>query len=190
MALVPYQEAPTVAPRVEQPFDYQTERATPEAFGGAVGAAEQRTGQQVQQTGANLIDIATLKQERFNQVASDDAWNQFQQGSFNLTYGDPNGPKDPNGNLLNPGIYGMKGSDALRQYPITTKALDDLRTQISGGLQNDAQRIQFDQSIVGVSRCSRWTRSGVTLMSRPNIYGVAVNDATSTNQTTSHSGRP
>ncbi|MFZ1007595.1 MAG: hypothetical protein WAN65_12205, partial [Candidatus Sulfotelmatobacter sp.] len=118
--------------RVEQPFDYQTEHATPEAFGGAVGAAEQRAGQQTEQAGSNVAQIAIIKQQRQNDIAINQGWNDFQQFSYDQTYGPD-------------GIYAKKGKAAMDAAPAALDAINSYRSQIYNNLQNDAQRLQFDQ---------------------------------------------
>ena len=169
MANPQYEQAPTVAPAAAPPFDYQTERPTPASFGGLIGAAEQRAGAQTQQGGGDLIQAGILRQERFNQVAADDAWNQFQAGTYKLTYGDPNNPQQP-------GIYGLHGRDAMDAMPHTAKAIDDLRQQITGGLQNDAQRIQFDQAS---RRLQMFTMDAIGrhVDQQANVWATGVNDS-------------
>lgn len=174
MARVQVEQAPRVLPDTRAPNDYENIQASPAAFGGLVGAAEQRTGQQIEQGGNDLVQAAVVRQNRFNQVASDDAFNQLQKGYFNTTFGDPNDPSKP-------GFYGMRGEAAMRAYPQTTKSLDDLRNQIRNGLQNDAQRLEFDTAS---RRLQMYTMDSIGRHydQQFTTYQLAVNEATERNQ--------
>jgi hypothetical protein len=139
MARVPVQVTPDVAASPTPPSDYQHIDATPASFGGAIGAAEQRTGGQADQAANDAAQSALLIQNRFNQTATDDAYNKFQNAASDLTFGVSGDPSKP-------GLYSLKGEAALRAGPGALKSLDDTREQIKAGLQNDAQRLLFDQA--------------------------------------------
>src|SRR5260370_1261564 len=81
MAKAPVEEFPQVQAKFE-PGPYQTIQARPEAFGGLVGAAEQKAGAEAEQAGGNLIQTAILRQQLFNEVTSDGAFKQFQEGVY------------------------------------------------------------------------------------------------------------
>jgi len=121
------------------PSDYESIQSSPADFGGLIGQAEERVGAEGQQAGNNLAQIAEVRQQRFNQVAGDDAMNQFMDRGEALTYGNPNDPTAPKG------LYSLKGSDALSAGPEVVSQLTQLRDQIKGGLQNDVQKLQFDE---------------------------------------------
>lgn len=139
MAQVRVQDAPTVAPSTTTPFDYDNNRATPQDFGGAVGAAEQRTGGQLEQAGGDLAQAALVRQERFNQVVTTNAYNQYLDAATNLTYGDPKNPTQK-------GFYQTAGQDAMQAFDPTRQALEDARQKILGTLQNPAQKLEFEQA--------------------------------------------
>src|SRR5579859_2290901 len=132
------EEFPTVEPRQAPPTDYENIQAPPGAFGAFTGAAEQRAGAQAEQAGGELIQAAILKQNRWNQIAVDHGYNQFAEGVYNITYGDPNDPSKQ-------GFFSKRGQDALTGARPTIESLEQLRQQIRGNLQNDAQRLEFDQ---------------------------------------------
>lgn len=136
MAQVRIQEAPSVEPSTSVPFDYQNIRATPDSFGGLIGQGEQRLGAGAQQAGGDLIQAALARQERYNQVASTDAYNQFLDKAQALTYGDPNDPSQK-------GYYQLTGQDAVRALKPAQKSLDDTRSQILNTLPTAAARMEF-----------------------------------------------
>lgn len=138
MPRVPVEEYPSV-PAEAASTPYSNVQANPSAFGALAGAAEQRTGAELQQGAGDLVQAAIIRQNRFNQIASTDAFSKLQQGYLNLTYGDPNDPNQK-------GFYALHGEEAMHAWPATRQALDSLRTQIRVGLQNDAQRLEFDNA--------------------------------------------
>lgn len=171
MARVPYTGVPDVAPASAPPGDYQNIHSSPEDFGGIAAGAQQRFGAQVQQGAGDLVQAAVIKQDRFNQIATDDAFNQFQQGADNITYGNPSDPTAPKG------LYTLKGADALSAGPQTVQQLTAMRDSIKSGLQNDAQRLQFDQAS---RRLLEYKSAEISrhLDSQADVYGLAVNEAT------------
>ena len=137
MARVPYDPVNTVeatGPARQNPG----ESANPAEFGGLIGQAATRAGGELEQTGSNLGTAAIDLQQRYNQVATDNAFNEYQKGLQNLTFGDPNDPSKP-------GFYSMHGQDAMNAYQPTANSVDQLRGQISSKL-NTAQNIEFQQA--------------------------------------------
>ena len=61
---------------------------------------------------------------------------------MNILYGDPNAPE---GTPERGGLISMRGADALRAGPGMLRQLSDARDQMKAGLQNDAQRLMFDE---------------------------------------------
>jgi hypothetical protein len=133
MALIRADVAPSVEPTAAPPSDYQNIQATPADFGAQVGQATERLGGAVTQAGDTGVQVAIQRQDRHNQISQDEAFNQLQDGALALT----SGPD---------GLFNQRGKDALDGVPKTQQALEDLRNQIRGGLQNDAQRLEFDQT--------------------------------------------
>src|SRR6185312_15290677 len=162
------------------PADYQNIQANPAQFGGLIAQGVQRLGQGGQQGGNDLTQAAIVTQQRFNQIASDDAFNEFQQGADNLTYGVPGDPNAPKG------LYSLRGADALRAGPQTVQSLTDLRAKIKGGLQNDAQRLQFDEQS---RRLIEYKSSEISrhLDAQADVYALTVNKATLQNSVRSAS---
>lgn len=171
MARVPYTGVNDVSANPAPPSDYQNVQATPAAFGGVIAGAQQRAGGELQQGAGDLVQAAVVKQDRFNQVASDNAFNQFQQGADNLTYGDPGDPHAPQG------LYTLKGEEALRAGPGTVQQLSSLRDQIKAGLQNDSQRLQFDEAS---RRLLEYKSSEISrhLDAQSDAFAIASNEAT------------
>ena len=132
MPVAPVETAPSVAPVATPPEDYQNiSAATPAAFGALPAQAEQRAGQQVEQAGLKIQDI-------WNQVASDNGVNQFQDAIEKKLWGDHDTGE--------PGIMTLKGADALAAAPKVRTDVEHLREQIKGGLQNTFQQAQFEQA--------------------------------------------
>src|SRR6185437_14385013 len=156
------------------PADYQNIQANPAQFGGLIAQGVQRLGQGGQQGGNDLTQAAIVTQQRFNEVASTDAFNQLQKRYYDLTFGDPSNPDQK-------GIYSMHGADALRAGPVVTKKMDDIRSEISNGLQNDAQRLMFEQTS---RRLQMYTADSIGrhLDAQGDAYAQAVNTATTHNQ--------
>lgn len=171
MPRVPYTGVPEVAPNATPPSDYQNIQPSPQDFGGLVAGAQQRAGGELQQGSRELVQAAAMRQDRFNQIASDHAFNQLQDGYYKLTYGDPQDPK-------NVGIYGLRGADALAARQPTMQQMDDLRTQIRGGLQNPQQQLQFDEAS---RRLQMFTMDAIGrhVDQQADVYGVQVNAASS-----------
>lgn len=69
MARLPYDAAPTVNPS-GVPNDYQTEQASPGAFGGQVAQAAERFGDTAQQAGNTIFDVAQRQQGLLNEAAA------------------------------------------------------------------------------------------------------------------------
>jgi hypothetical protein len=171
MARISIQDTPTVAPSSSPGNDYNSTQASPAAFGALQGQAEQKLGGDLAQAGQNLDQVALIKQDRFNQTATDDAFNQFQSGTNNLTYGNSADP------TAAPGLYTLKGADALNAGPKAVKSISDLRDQIRSGLQNPAQQLQFDEQS---RRLMQYTSGEISrhLDQESQNYGIATAKAT------------
>lgn len=169
MARVPLSVVPDVGVSPTPPSDYQSIPSSAANFGGLTAQAEQRFGAQAQEAGQNLDQVALLQQQRFNQIAGDDAMNDFMDRGERLTYGTPGDP-------TNPGLYNLKGAAALSQGPQVVTSLKDLRDNISKGLQNDAQRLQFDEQS---RRYFQYKSAEISrhLSQQADVYGQHVNEA-------------
>lgn len=113
--------------------------SSPADFGGLIGGAERELGGDLAKTGAELVSSAVSQQGLYNQIASQDAFNQLQTQYTNLTYGDPHDPTKK-------GIYQLHGKDAMDAYESTRESLDSTRDGILSGLKTDAQRLSFQEA--------------------------------------------
>ena len=177
MALIHLQDAPTVAPSSSPGNDYDNVQAPAAAFGAATAKAGEQFGQQTEQAGQNVDQIALLQADRHNQIVTDDAFNKFQNAAENITYGNPSDPSAP------PGLYTLHGADALSAGPVAAKALSDQRDAIAASLPTDAARLQFDQQS---RRLLQYKSSEISshLQAQSDNYGIAVNEAKVANSAT------
>ena len=170
MARVPLSIVPDTGPAPTPPPDYQRIESSPANFGGLIGQAEQKFGQEGQQAAGNLAQSAEILQQRYNDHAVTDSVNKLQTAAENLTYGDQSDP------TAAPGLYTLKGAAAMRAGPQVSQQINDLRDQISSGLQNDAQRLEFQKQTV---RYLQYKRAEIAnhIIQQTNVYGLAQEDA-------------
>jgi hypothetical protein len=135
---VPYSVVPDVSAQTRQPADYFTQQATPADFGAQVGAANQNLGKNIEQAGTVAIDAATQLQIRHNNIKTDDAYQQMLNLNNTVLQGNPDVPGDT-------GYFGMRGKDAVNGRAAALQLLDSGRQSILGGLENDAQKLAFDE---------------------------------------------
>lgn len=137
MAGISADVAPSVAPTVTGGGEYQRIDAPAAAFGGIAAASQERLGRNIQQAADTSTNTAVLINERQNALAINDAFTAFQNGTLDITIGDPTDPAKK-------GYFSMQGREALDNARPTIDRVEQLRAQIRAGLQNDAQRLQFD----------------------------------------------
>jgi hypothetical protein len=136
MAQVQYSEGvPDVTPRDSVPDDYQHIQATPDEFGALIAQGAQRLGQ----GGLNASKF-------FGEAVADSSFNDYQDFSTKLLYGDPNktviGPDGkPQQDL---GFMGLRGRAALDARPQITQQLDDHLKEVRSNLHTPEQQLQFD----------------------------------------------
>jgi hypothetical protein len=145
------------------------EGATPAAFGGLVGQAEETAGRQVEAGGAALGQAAVERQVFYNQVAADDAYNQTQKQYNDLLFGDPSNPAKP-------GFYALRGADAMKAWPQVSQQLDQIRESVKGSLANPRAQLDFDRD---ARRLQTYTSSmiGRHADQQMDTYATAVNKA-------------
>lgn len=121
---------PSVAPDATPPSDYQSVRPT--AY------------QSMAQAGASAVKVA----DYFSQAASDQAFNNFEDGVNKILRGDPSKKVlGPNGEMIeDTGYLGLKGQVALDRRPDIEKQISDLYDQILDGLQTPDQEIRFQNA--------------------------------------------
>jgi hypothetical protein len=141
MARVPADFLQTVEPTAQPPSDYQNIRATPADFGAQVGEAAKGAGQAAVGAADKGLDVAIMRQQRYNAFAVNDAYSGFQTAATNITNGDPNA-QDEAGKR---GYLGSAGIDAMNGRTAAEQKIDELRKETLAGLKNDAQRLEFDQ---------------------------------------------
>lgn len=137
MPTLNYNPTPGVSATESTSGGFQTQRATPRAFGSDIGEGLSALGQRFEQAGDVIAKGVLERQTLFNQVAADDASNKALEGANKLLYGDPDTPGDV-------GFYGLKGEAAMRALPDVRKKLDDLINTHRGSLQNPNQQLLFN----------------------------------------------
>lgn len=137
MATAPYNfGVPSVAPEGPPANDYQHVETPLGAFGGFQAEALNKTGASLDQASGQLAQTAQLQQQRYNEIAHQEATNTFLQQVQDITWGTPD----------KQGVLQKQGADALGAYPQATADIDQARQRIRDGLRNDAQRLAFDQT--------------------------------------------
>lgn len=154
---------------------YQRIDASPASFGAGVAQAAEKFGQQG-------VQAADAWGTRFNDLATDDAFNNLQTEYGKATFGDPNDPTKK-------GYYQMQGREALDNRAAASQSLESIRLGIRNNLQNDDQRRLFDS----VSR--RFQSITLAEMGRHadreyRMWGEKVQDATQDIQTQAIAAQP
>lgn len=169
MARIPLSVVPDVQIQSTPPSDYQAIPSSPADFGGLIGQGEKELSGDLGRAGQDWAQSALIQQDRFNKITGDNAMNQFMDQGERLTYGTPGDPNDR-------GLYNLRGSEALTKGPQVVTSLTTLRNQIKEGLQNDAQKLMFDEQS---RRYFQYKSSEISrhLSSQADVYGGAVNEA-------------
>lgn len=128
----------SVLPSQEGPVPYQRIDAPAAAFG-----AQEARGLE------NLGHAGMEVSKYFNDVAADNATNEFQSRADRLVRGDPTktitGPDGQPAPDL--GYLGTQGRAALDARPQLDKQIDELAKETAGGLQTPDQRVRFDSFV-------------------------------------------
>lgn len=171
MAQVPLDNVPNVSANPNPPSDYQQISASPDQFGSLSARGAAQLGQGLEQSAQATTDIAVQQQSRQNEIRTNDTFNKFQDYILKRTYGDPSDPAAPKG------LYTLTGSDALAAGPGAAKDLSSFREQLKNGLQNDAQKLQFDEQS---RRILQYTQGEISrhLDSQEKAYNLATNQNT------------
>ena len=166
MAQVPYSGVPGNEPGLTPPNDYQDIRPTPAAFGGATGAAMEQAGQRTASGMAQLYDAVQGQQ---NTHAVNEGYQQFLNSTTDLLSKQSDDP-DQRGFLYTEGRQAQDG------YQPFQKKLNDEYTRIRGGLQNDAQRLEFDRA---AKREQYYTleKAQTHTLEQFKVWGARTNDA-------------
>lgn len=127
------QGVPSVAPSGPSGNDYLRIDAPIGAFGGLQAAALQKSGSQIEGAGNDLTQTAVGLQDFHNRAAVQDATNQALNIGQQELY-------DPDKGYLT-----SQGKGAMEGFQPTMDRIRQGFQTIRGDLQNDAQRISFDQ---------------------------------------------
>src|ERR1700722_13962966 len=172
MAQIPDQNGiPQVSASPTVPNDYQNIRPSPQDFGADVAQGAKQLGQGISQAGNDMTNVLVMRQQRYNELATNDAFNQFQNRTQDLTWGNSSDPTAPKG------LYTLTGADALAAGQGVQKQISDERDRIKAGLSNDAQKLQFDEQS---RRLLQYTQGEIArhLDAQTHTYNTAVNKAT------------
>lgn len=129
MPQVPYRPYPTVQPAgIPTPTLHVDTPVA--AFGGAVGAALEHLGGQVEQSGNEIFGRAIALQELHNETEAREGDTQYmiQAGKIHADYS------------------ALQGKAAVDAYPDYIKNLSDTRTKIRSGLSNPMAQKMYDSS--------------------------------------------
>lgn len=155
---------PTVEPG-RAPAAYQTVRASPEDFGAGVGRAVQGFGAAAQQAAEAGFQVAT----HFDEVAADDAANQFEAKVQGLLYGGDTPDST--------GYMALQGRAALDGRPQVEEQIKAIRQEIAQGLQNARQKETFGRFAEKFGN-SVTAKIGAYADRQSVAYAKSVNDAT------------
>lgn len=126
---VPY---PEKTPDAVPPDDYQRIQTSPDMFGGLTAQATQKAGAQLSQLGEQATNV-------YDQLASTQAYSQYQQAVSSALYGDPSDPTKK-------GYLSLTGEDAMKALPGIQQNMEQLIGKIKGGLMTTTAQIDFERS--------------------------------------------
>lgn len=132
----------SILPEVAVPDNYQHIQADPEAFGGGVAQGLQKLGAGITQAANTGFDTLHF----YNQVAADQASNEYNDRANKLLYGDPNKKTQGPDGALQPdtGYFGLRGKDAMSARQGVSSQLDDLAKEVGSSLSTDDSRLSFE----------------------------------------------
>lgn len=165
---------PEIAPGAA-PGGFQTVQASPDAFGASAARGLQVAGQGLQAASDNIFKASQV----YDQVAADDAANQYQERVGKLLYGDPAAPSQNvgmTGPVQNTGYLGLKGREALDARPELDKQISALQKEISGNLKNPIQQKLFTD-FAGKYRTQQTARISTHATEQEATWTVGVNKA-------------
>lgn len=123
-----YNPTATVSPSTSAPSDYNTTKASPDAFGAQVGGAISQTGQVLGKLGDEALQIGLQRQGMINETLSTDAETQAST-AYGKIIGD---------------FKAKEGLQAVNAVPQTVAAIQQVRQQIRSTLPNSAAQRSFD----------------------------------------------
>lgn len=127
---------PEVAPQAA-PSQGESIHSSPEDFGAFGAQATEKLGAGLLQAGDTGINYATQRQQFYNQIASDQAFNTLLDKTQKVKFGDPDDPTSK-------GYLNMTGQEAMDARKPTLDALEKTRQDILKTLPTDRARLEFD----------------------------------------------
>lgn len=124
---IPYNPVPTVAAQEQAPNDLLHVEATPAAFGGQIGEAEQRAGGILRDSGSQVMDLALKFQQMHNETVTNDALTQF---------GSHLGQAEMD-------LHSQKGLNAVNGFGAFQKTLTDKMNEIAGTITSPQAKLSF-----------------------------------------------
>lgn len=123
--LIPHERAQGI------PDDYQTEHATPDAFGAAIGQGLEKAGNEAASTAGF-----------YGKVSADYAYNNVADGTNKILYGDPT-QKGQDG-TPDHGFFSLQGQAASDAWPQVKQKLSDLVAAQRKSLSSPDSLLDFD----------------------------------------------
>jgi hypothetical protein len=151
---------PEVVPSATPPDDYQRIQSSPAEFGGLIGQATEKGGAQIHQLGGEVLNV-------YDQLASTQAFTDYQHAVTDLMYGDPaKGQK---------GYFAMTGQEAMDALPGIRKQMDELVGNIKGGLKTNTSQVDFERASRRLQSLML-ERAGSHYDQQSKVWGISVSD--------------
>lgn len=129
-------------------------------FGGLIARSEEQAGAKFQQTGEQFLNV-------YDQLASTQAYSDYQRQVTDLLYGNPEaGVK---------GYLSMTGQEAMDALPQVRQKMEALVGQIKSGLKTNGAQIEFER---GSRRLQSYMleQAGRHYDSQSKVWGASVQD--------------
>lgn len=129
----PVPTVPTVEPLSQAGTPFQDIRTSADMFGANIAEGLQNFAAGARTASENADKIQTF----YNQVATDEQINAFEEEVNKVLYGDSSSPGDV-------GYLGLQGRNALDQRASVRQTIDKIMRDRRGGMQNVQQQLMFD----------------------------------------------
>lgn len=156
--LIPHERAQGI------PDNYETEHASPDAFGASIGQGLEKAGNEAASTAGF-----------YGKVSADYAYNNLADGANKILYGDPT-QKGADGSPDH-GFFGLQGQAASDAWPTVKQKLSDLAAQQRKSLSSPDSLLDFDMNS---RRLLNYTSNSIGQHANQqfNVYASATNAAT------------
>src|SRR5579872_567616 len=121
------------------PDDIGAPTVEPTTRGIDVRANPEQTGALIAEGTEHLAAGLNKAADFYNQVAADNATNNWHKKVENILYGDPNDPDN------SPGYFNMKGQDAMNARPQVMQELEKAADEQRQTLYGARAQFEFDQ---------------------------------------------